>query len=291
MSPKKSISKPIEGTRLAYSVKDLMAYRKKLKSLTRRMAEETKREILKLFGSKLAEEYIDNQKMMSALDESIASQARILINSLTKKYQQLFSGKSTPYAQEMVNQSLIASNNSLNASLKALSISVTLKSTSMSSSLREICKASVTENVGLIESIPQEYMKNVQGTVMRTITSGGDIQLLTSTLNKYAGISDRKAKNIADDQVRKSYNSINRQRMLDVGVKKFKWLHSGGGQKPRQDHIDMSGNIYSFDDLPVIDKNTGETGIPGQAINCRCTMTPVFDFEIQDPNKEYKNAA
>jgi uncharacterized protein with gpF-like domain len=36
--------------------------------------------------------------------------------------------------------------------------------------------------------------------------------------------------------------------------------------------------VYSFDDLPVVDERTGETGIPGQAVNCRCTMSPVFDF-------------
>jgi len=67
--------------------------------------------------------------------------------------------------------------------------------------------------------------------------------------------------------------------MEKVGVKKFKWLHSGGGQKPRKDHIEMNGNIYSFDDLPVIDKRTGERGIPGQAINCRCRMAPVIEFD------------
>jgi uncharacterized protein with gpF-like domain len=50
----------------------------------------------------------------------------------------------------------------------------------------------------------------------------------------------------------------------------------------------MDGNVYSFDDPPIIDKNTGERGIPGQAINCRCFMVPVIEFEDEE---EIKNAA
>jgi len=37
--------------------------------------------------------------------------------------------------------------------------------------------------------------------------------------------------------------------------------------------------IFSFDDLPVIDRRSGERGIPGQAINCRCRMAPVIEFD------------
>jgi uncharacterized protein with gpF-like domain len=44
----------------------------------------------------------------------------------------------------------------------------------------------------------------------------------------------------------------------------------------------MDGKIFSFDDLPIIDRKTGERGIPGQAINCRCTMTPVYEFDSED---------
>jgi uncharacterized protein with gpF-like domain len=31
--------------------------------------------------------------------------------------------------------------------------------------------------------------------------------------------------------------------------------------------------------LPVIDPRTGERGIPGQAINCRCVMRPLVEFK------------
>jgi SPP1 gp7 family putative phage head morphogenesis protein len=105
-------------------------------------------------------------------------------------------------------------------------------------------------------------------------------------LQKYSVQSQRKVHLLALDQTRKAYNTINKQRMQAVGVKKFEWVHSGGGAHPRQSHIRMSGNIYSFDDLPVINEEQVERGyespqrgIPGQAINCGCTMIPIIVFE------------
>ena len=40
----------------------------------------------------------------------------------------------------------------------------------------------------------------------------------------------------------------------------------------------MSGKVYRLDDPPVIDARTGERGLPGQAIFCRCTMQPIVKF-------------
>jgi len=98
-------------------------------------------------------------------------------------------------------------------------------------------------------------------------------------LEQYEGQTHRRAKNIALDQTRKVYNSVNKGRMEALGIGKFMWHHSGGGAHPREDHIDMDGEIYSFEELPIIDPRSGERGIPGQAPNCRCTMSPVFSFE------------
>jgi uncharacterized protein with gpF-like domain len=68
--------------------------------------------------------------------------------------------------------------------------------------------------------------------------------------------------------------------MQKIGIKKFKWRHSGGGAHPRPLHRNvLNGNIYSFDDPPVIDEKTGQRGFPGQLINCRCVMISVIEFD------------
>jgi SPP1 gp7 family putative phage head morphogenesis protein len=152
--------------------------------------------------------------------------------------------------------------------------------------MEDIAKAIVEENVSLIKSIPQQYFKDITGSVMRSITTGAGMSTLLPQIQKYNAMTERRAKNLALDQTRKAYNGINKQRMQSIGVKKFEWVHSGGGQHPRRSHIALGGRVFSFDDLPVINKEQVDAGyegpvrgIPGQAINCRCTMIPVIEFD------------
>jgi len=263
---------------LNYNFSSQIKYSKELKKLVRRMTKTVRREIEKFFKSDDMEVFHAEQVKM-AQDASVASQAKILTNKLISRFTWLFNDKAPDLAEMMVNSQLKNSRVSLAASLKELSGGLTIKTNFMTGDLNEVVKSIVAENVSLIKSIADVYLSNVQKSVLRSITFGQGLKDLIPQLKKFDGMSERHAKNVALDQTRKTYNSINRARMEKVGVKKFKWLHSGGGQKPRKDHIEMNGNIYSFDDLPVIDKRTGERGIPGQAINCRCRMAPVIEFD------------
>ena len=87
---------------------------------------------------------------------------------------------------------------------------------------------------------------------------------------------------IARDQTRKVYNSVNRARMQEMGMRKFEWVHSGGANEPRPLHVSYNGQVFDFDDPPIIDERTKERGFPGQAVNCGCVMRPVFVFEGDD---------
>lgn len=268
---------------LNYNFSSQIKYSKELKKLVKRMTKTVRREIEKFFKSDDMKKFRAEQVKM-AQDASIASQARILTNKLISRFTWLFNDRAPDLAEMMVNSQLKNSRVSLAASLKELSGGLTIKTNFMTGDLNEIVKSIVAENVSLIKSIADVYLSNVQKSVLRSITFGQGLKELIPQLKKFDGMSERHAKNVALDQTRKTYNSINRARMEKVGVKKFKWLHSGGGQKPRKDHIEMNGNIYSFDDLPVIDRRTGERGIPGQAINCRCRMAPVIEFNESEEN-------
>lgn len=269
--------KLMNGNPLNYNVSLQRKYSQSIMKLIDRMTKSVKLNIENLFNTKEAKEFYAEQ-FKQAQDASIASQAKILTNKLMARFTWLFNDQANEIAEKMVNASLKSSRVSLAQSLKLLSGGLTINTNFMTGDLSEIVKSIVAENVSLIKSVADVYLSNVQKAVLRSITFGKGLSELVPQLQKFQGMTERHAENLALDQTRKAYNSINKARMEKVGVKKFKWLHSGGGQKPRQDHIDMNGNIYSFDDLPVIDKNTGERGIPGQAINCRCRMSPVIEF-------------
>ncbi|MDE2471811.1 MAG: hypothetical protein KGL35_24580, partial [Bradyrhizobium sp.] len=70
-------------------------------------------------------------------------------------------------------------------------------------------------------------------------------------------------------------------RMQAVGMTTYEWMHVGGSQEPRLNHVAMNGKIYDLNDPPVIGKMYGQQvrGKPGDLPNCRCLMRPVLDFD------------
>lgn len=262
--------------RLAITAQD--RYAKDLDKIIQAMAKQTRRELMRLFES-------DDAKQFYAQDASIASQARILLNKLQRDFAKQFGDRSKLVTRRMVKDVDKASKSTLHASLKELSGGLSLKTDILTGELKEILTATIAENVDLIKTIPSTYFHNVRGAVMRSITQpdSGGLSRLVERLDKQLTARARqernKARNLALDQTRKTYNNLNKGRMEAVGLNKFEWVHSMGGQNPRPLHQkELNGKVFSFDDLPIIDEKTGERGIPGQAINCRCTMLPVIEF-------------
>lgn len=260
------------GDPLQHNAAVAVRYVGAMSALTAQMTAQVKREVLRLFDTDAAGAHFGQ-------DATIASQSRMLMASLGARFNDLFAKKAKPLAENMVANADKAGSKALHSSLQKLSGGMSLKTSLGSPALSEITKAAVAENVSLIKSIASNYLQKVEGAVMRSITTGNGLQDLIPALEQYEGQTHRRAKNIALDQTRKAYNSINRGRMEALGVQKFMWHHSGGGAHPREDHVEMDGKVYRFDDLPIIDARTGERGIPGQAPNCRCTLSPVFDFQ------------
>lgn len=223
----------------------------------------------------------------TGMDASLASQARILTNAMARRFQAFFDRLAPGLARRMVAQVSTASQSGLHSSLKEASGGLSLKTSVIDGRVAEITKASVAENVGLIKSIPQKYFTDLQGAVMRSIQKGDGVKTVLEAVTKTGEVTAKRAKLIATDQTRKLTTSVNAARMTNLGVRKFEWLHSGGGVEPRELHkrdfpAGLNGGIFDLANPPVIDEKTGETGLPGQLINCRCRMIPVIDFGSED---------
>lgn len=273
----------MRGKRLALPAGVADRYARKLERLADLMTKTTRKEIEALYAHPdVAKHFEKIAPVKVAMDISPSSQARILTNALKDRFEQLFGRAAKPLAEQMVSQADDASARATYQSLKELSGGLSLKTDILTGSMAEFMTATVAENVSLIKSIPSEYMTKVQGAVLRSMTNGKGMADLVPFFEQQEGITARRAKNIAQDQTHKAYNGLNKGRMEKVGVKAFEWVHSGGGQHPRQHHIDLSGKTFRFDALPVIELD-GTRGIPGQAINCRCTMVPVMIFEGGNP--------
>lgn len=261
----------VRGKRLALPAGVADRYAIALTHLVQRMAREAERELTDFLSRPNLQHYVEG----FAADASPASQSRILLNRLKERFAQLFAENAKQFAVRMVDQSNLASGSDVHRSLKEISAVFTLKPTVITDTMREFMTVKIAENVSLIKSIPAEYMTQIEGQVYRSMTDGKGLSELIPWLREQTGVTERRAKLIATDQTHKAYSGLNRGRMEAAGIESFEWVHSGGGLHPRKRHQAMSGNIYRFDNLPVIEDD-GTRGIPGQAINCRCTMVPVL---------------
>lgn len=263
------------GKPLHYPAPVSRAYEQKLAALIRRMRKEYEREVKRLYAT-LGTPTVDGATM----DASLASQARIVLNRLGERWARAFSRASKEIVDGFISRLDKFAKRDVERSLEQLSGGLTIKTPQWPGALEDKLKASITENVALIRSIPQQYHERLEGVVMRSIQSGeqGSAHVYREIM-KTGTVTESRARLIATDQTRKLTTALNVERMKAAGVRRWRWLHSGGSAEPRRLHLELSGQEFSYDDPPpIIDERTGERGFPGQLINCKCVLVPVIDF-------------
>lgn len=206
------------------------------------------------------------------------------LGQMLDRWAAIFDEGAKVVAEKMLSATIGRSNRELQKSLKDVSLDLTLKPTP---AFNVYVDAATQEAAALIKRVPGEFIPNVQQDVMRSITQGRGLQDLIADLDKRKVKVKNWSKNVAKDQTRKAYATVNRVRLQEAGVRKFKWIHSGGSNEPRPHHIKrwpagLNGGIFSFDDPPIIDPKTGEKGLPGQLPFCGCTFAPHIDLEGED---------
>lgn len=145
----------------------------------------------------------------------------------------------------------------------------------MTPGMRDVLQATISDNVGLIRSIPQQYLKNVEGMVMRSIAAGRDLATLSKQIEHQYGVTKRRAALIARDQNNKATAYMHDARRKELGIQEAVWIHSGGGKKPRPKHVKADGQRFNVGiGLPIGDK--GEYVLPGESINCRCVSRSII---------------
>ena len=103
----------------------------------------------------------------------------------------------------------------------------------MTTPMNNALQATITENVGLIRSIPERYFTEVEGLVMRSVARGRDLSYLTDELQKRYGITRRRAALIARDQNNKATSVMQAARQKSLGITQGIWRHSHAGKEPR----------------------------------------------------------
>jgi len=136
-------------------------------------------------------------------------------------------------------------------------------------------QSSITNNVGLIKSIPERYLDSVEVVVNQAMMGGKDSKWLSGQLRELSGVTKRRATIIARDQIAKATAAISQERAIAAGFDKAEWNHSDAGKTQRASHVAADGEVFDLDKGMYLD---GEWVLPGEEINCRCFYTIVYEM-------------
>lgn len=206
-----------------------------------------------------------------AMDNATDILARV-IDRLMAKWISSLSELPQKIARKFVGKTSAGLDRNLSAALKKSGFAVNLQ---LTDTTRQAMRAAVGMNVGLIKSIPGEYLGDVQKYVWEAVEGGFDLATLTDNLNHAYHIGRNRCKLIARDQSNKVHAAMEQARRQELGIKKAIWRHSAAAKEPRQSHVKANGKEFDVDKGMYLD---GEWVLPGQAINCGCTSRAVLEW-------------
>lgn len=200
----------------------------------------------------------------------------LLLRAALRKWSGLWVSKfdklSLDLAAAFARKSFGITQTQLRAALKDAGFTVKFDPTPASAAAYQ---AVVAEQVNLIKSIPQQYLKDVESKVWQSVMKGSDMHALSVDLRKTYGVTRERAALISRDQNNKAKAIIERTRRAELGITHAIWQHSAGGKVPRKTHVAMSGKAYPIAQ-GMYDSDEGKYVIPGELINCRCTSRAVI---------------
>lgn len=187
---------------------------------------------------------------------------------LRKRWEERFDTASGKLARWFAQSAATRSDERLRRILKDGGLSVRFTPTK---AMRDVMEGTVQANVALIKSIPQQYLTQVEGYVMRSVQTGRDLHQLSNDLRRELGVTKKRAAFIAIDQNNKANASMTRVRQVELGIKQAVWVHSHAGKTPRKTHLANDGQPYDvergwFDPDPKVKKRI----FPGELPRCRC---------------------
>lgn len=253
------MTKPVTIRPIRASAAIQRSYQASLDRLIREMNADTRRV--------LVEDYDEDE---FAKDASPVNALVSAMRSLRAKWLARFDALAPELARIFVGAAAGRSDIQLRNALRNAGMTVKFQ---LTPSQANILQATVQENVSLIKSIPEQYLSDVEGMVMRSAVQGRDTGALTAALEKRYGITRRRAATIARDQNNKITGALQANRQAELGLKAI-WMHSAGGKTPRPSHVANNGKQYD----PAegwYDPDAKEWIWPGTLINCRCTSRTV----------------
>jgi SPP1 gp7 family putative phage head morphogenesis protein len=206
---------------------------------------------------------VANQREFVA-DASFSVQLTQLLSAVNKKYRDI-TNEATKIATDATTSEAFDNQRKFEKGLQQATglDGVSLTRIVTTQGLNDVVQSQIARNVGLIQSLPDEYLKSINNIIYQSVS-------ITKQIVEATGVSQRRAKTIARDQTAKTNALITEQRQMDLGVEEYVWQTAGDGDRVRASHRANNGKTFRWDSPNPI------TGHPGHDINCRCIARAVI---------------
>lgn len=137
-----------------------------------------------------------------------------------------------------------------------------------------------TTNVALIKSIPAQYFGSVEKVIRTGFRKGRRAASIAPEIAQRFGVSERRARFIARDQVAKINGQLTEDRQTELGLTEYIWRTSQD-ERVREIHRELEGTTQKWSDPPVV-SDGGRREHPGGDFQClprTALLESFFDVE------------
>lgn len=127
-------------------------------------------------------------------------------------------------------------------------------------------------NTELVRNINEQTRQRIASAVYSGLTNRTPVAIVAREIREATAMSTARARRIASDQTVKLSSALDDQRMKELGMEGYEWMHSGKAH-PRPEHKARNGDYFQFGS--TVDK----TDAPGQAPFCGCKRRMVLNRE------------
>lgn len=136
------------------------------------------------------------------------------------------------------------------------------------SDVRDLLDRSIRQNVSLISNVNADTRNRIEQIIFDGFARRRTKRQITDALAKATGITKRRARIIASDQLHKLNIQMSAYRARQLGIERYKWVRTISKHE-RPAHLSRVGKIFRWDKPP-------DDGPPGYAIGCKCGFQSIL---------------
>lgn len=136
-----------------------------------------------------------------------------------------------------------------------------------------------------IKDFTEFEISKMRNELQQIILDGKSTKFIAEYIQKRYDINKRKALFLARNESALATTSYLIAKYQSEGINIYKWS-SSHDERVRELHRKLDGQVFTFDNPPIIDDRTQQRGHPAQTYNCRCVMIPQIDKDLMKRRRE-----